>query len=200
MGYPPSECEACDSSYACHPGAEGYNDYFYDNYSSDGAAGGPPIVMVVPIVAIFLIVLAIKRSRDQHRLQETQRSQQAGQGGVAIPPARATMPVPVPQVMAPVTTSMQIMIPPTACPGQSIQVNVNGQMMSIVVPPGAVPGSTMTIQVPAPQQAVVPVVQTAVPMVSAVPMAQASAVPMAVTAQQQQPVDEGGIMMGIKLS
>ena len=80
-------------------------------------------------------------------------------------PAQACMPVPQQQVGG--LVPMQVMIPPNATPGQSIQVNVNGQVMEMVVPPGAQPGSQMTIQVP---QAVptVPVVQAqAVP---AVPM------------------------------
>ena len=43
---------------------------------------------------------------------------------------------------------MQILLPPDAQQGQTLQVNVNGQMMAVVVPPGAQPGGSMIIQVP----------------------------------------------------
>ena len=142
--------------------------------SSAGALLGAIAGLVV--VCAPIVVYMVKKWR---RKKEHDRTAAADRG----------MPVPVPQAVAPAPmgmTTMQIVIPPTAFPGQTLQVaGPNGQPMSVAVPPGAVPGSTMMIQVPAPQQAVV-TAATAVPMV-------ATAVPM------QQPAEEG-ITMGMKLS
>ena len=197
---PPAQCGGCPLNTYCNPSNPIRADWHSRCPAGWHDEGSPigTILASLPLLIPFLCIVYARRAR-LNRIRKAQQQQQQQQG---MQLAQADMPLPTQQQVAmPMSgglVPMQIVLPPGAVPGQSIQVNVNGQIMSVVVPPGAQPGSQITIQVPAPQQDV-----PAMPTAAAVPMQQATAVPVMQTVQgvpiaQAQPVGaQGGhIIMG----
>ena len=142
----PYECGNCSTNYACRPGAEG----FYRDQEENGA---PPYVGLAFVVFIFMVGFKLKaRSRrgraNAQQLRQAQEQEQNNRGRQQQLPAQTSLPVAVAQATPMTMIPMQIVLPPDAHPGQSIQVNVQGQMMAVTVPPDARPGGSMIIQVP----------------------------------------------------
>ena len=130
------ECGACSEPTACRPGAEGYENW------EERANGCFPTYLIGPVMILIFTAIV---SRRVCRQQRPVAQQQNHTGNVPMPTSQAQA---VAMQPAADLTTMQIMLPPDAQPGQSVQINVQGQMMAVTVPPGAQPGGPLTINVP----------------------------------------------------
>jgi hypothetical protein len=158
---PPAECAGCDATSICHPDASDWHD---DNCAHGDDSSGPDLSGILPVVFGVLasaFVGFVIRNMVKERRDAANKSPDVEQSGAQMAQGRAPKPAAQLQAVPAQMVPMQIVLPPGATPGQPIQVNVNGQMMTVVVPAGTQPGGQITIQVPALQQAVCAVPMTA---------------------------------------